>query len=83
MTYDLSVGRARDPLVAITIFASICIITTALRLKSRQMRKLALGLDDFLMLAALVSYSVHYTALNYAHDSLALPLHIDRNTVRM
>lgn len=54
MVYDLSVSRARDPLIAITVFAAFGVLTTALRLKTRQMRKVALGVDDFLMLAALV-----------------------------
>lgn len=54
MAYDLSVSKARDPLIAITVFAAIGIATTALRLKSRQMRQIALGIDDWFMLAALV-----------------------------
>jgi hypothetical protein len=54
MVYDLSISKARDPLVAITVFAAIGVLTTALRLKSRQIRHIALGVDDFLMLGALV-----------------------------
>jgi hypothetical protein len=67
--YDLSVSRARDPLIAITVFAAIGVLTTALRLKSRQMRQISLEIDDFLMLGALVSATSTLCSLNYAHTS--------------
>jgi hypothetical protein len=54
MVYSLSVSKARDPLIAIIVSAAIGILTTALRLKARRMRQIALGIDDWLMLAALV-----------------------------
>jgi hypothetical protein len=54
MAYELNIARARDPLIAITVFALLAIFTTVLRLKAMQTRQIALRLDDFLMLAALV-----------------------------
>jgi len=55
MVYDLTVRRARDPLIAITVFLAIGIATTAVRLKSRSMRDITLGIDDYLILGALFS----------------------------
>jgi hypothetical protein len=54
IAYDLSVARALDLLIVITVFAAIGIATTILRLESRKMRKIDLGLDDYFMLVALV-----------------------------
>jgi hypothetical protein len=56
MAYDLSVAKARNPLIVITIFAAIGVATTILRLKSRKMRNINLGIDDYFMLAALVGF---------------------------
>ncbi|KAH7418087.1 hypothetical protein BKA64DRAFT_187790 [Cadophora sp. MPI-SDFR-AT-0126] len=55
MVYDLTIGKARDPLIAITVFIAIGIATTAVRLKSRSMRDVTLGIDDYLLLGALFS----------------------------
>jgi hypothetical protein len=55
MVYSLSIGRARDPLIAITIFATIAVVTTGLRIRARKMRNLSLATDDYLMACALVS----------------------------
>ena len=54
MAYDLSVAEARNPLIAITVFAIIAIVFTGLRLQSRRVRRVPLASDDYLMVAALV-----------------------------
>lgn len=54
MEYDLSVARARDPLIAITVFAFIALLSTGMRLGSRRIRQLSFAKDDYLMVAALV-----------------------------
>jgi hypothetical protein len=54
--YDLSVPTARDPLIAITIFVIIAIVTTIVRIQARKLKHISLGLEDFLLLAALVSH---------------------------
>jgi hypothetical protein len=56
MAYDLSVAKARNPLIVITVFAAIGVATTILRLQSRKMRNINLGIDDYFMLAALVGF---------------------------
>ncbi|KAL3420924.1 integral membrane protein [Phlyctema vagabunda] len=53
MGYDLTVPRARDPLIAITVFAAVAVVTTGLRLRARKMRDMRFLLDDYFMLAAL------------------------------
>jgi len=53
VAYDLTDGKARRPLVAIIIFISIAFVTTIMRLLSRRVRKMPLGIDDYLMLAGL------------------------------
>ncbi|KAJ5053864.1 uncharacterized protein L3040_000154 [Drepanopeziza brunnea f. sp. 'multigermtubi'] len=53
MAYDLSVAKARDPLITIAVFIVIAIVTCLVRLQSRKMRSVSLGLDDYLMLGAL------------------------------
>jgi MFS superfamily sulfate permease-like transporter len=54
MAYDLTNSRARDPLIVMVVFTFIAILTTFMRLKARHLRSLPLGLDDYLMLVALV-----------------------------
>lgn len=53
--YDLSVPHARDPLILVTVFAVLALITTGLRLKSLNLRGMSIGVDDYLMFAGLVS----------------------------
>ncbi|KAI9056109.1 hypothetical protein LZ554_001037 [Drepanopeziza brunnea f. sp. 'monogermtubi'] len=53
MAYDLSVEKARDPLITIAVFIVIAVVTCLVRLQSRKMRNVSLGLDDYLMLGAL------------------------------
>lgn len=60
MGYDLSVSRARDPLIVITIFVVVALVTVVLRLQARRLRKTPFGLDDGFMLAATVSIYLHF-----------------------
>lgn len=54
MAYDLSSRATRDPLIATTVIAVFAVLTTAIRLKARRMRKMRFTLDDYLMFATLV-----------------------------
>jgi hypothetical protein len=54
MGYDLSVSRARDPLIVITVFLAIAVVTVVLRLQARRLRRSAFGFDDGFTLAAMV-----------------------------
>ncbi|TVY55465.1 hypothetical protein LCER1_G005589 [Lachnellula cervina] len=54
MGYDLSVSRARDPLIVITVFLAIALVMVVLRLRARRLRGSAFGFDDGFMLAAMV-----------------------------
>jgi len=64
MGHDLSVSRARDPLIVITVFLAVAIVTVVLRLQARRLRRSAFGFDDGFMLAAMVnaSLALHYHA---------------------
>jgi hypothetical protein len=64
MAYDLSVAKARNPLILIAVFGFISILATGLRLKSRRMRLLSLARDDYLMVAALVRVILKWTSLH-------------------
>ncbi|KAH9208340.1 hypothetical protein DL95DRAFT_480514 [Leptodontidium sp. 2 PMI_412] len=54
MAYDLSSRATRDPLITTTVIAVFAVLTTAIRLKARRMRKMRFTLDDYLMFATLV-----------------------------
>jgi hypothetical protein len=54
MAYDLSPAAARNPLIAITVFGFIAVLSTCARLQSRRIRKLDLGIDDWFMVVGLV-----------------------------
>ncbi|KAH9219105.1 hypothetical protein DL95DRAFT_457573 [Leptodontidium sp. 2 PMI_412] len=63
--YDLSVPHARDPLILVTVFAVLALITTGLRLKSLNLRGMSIGVDDYLMFAGLF-FVISSTAIHYS-----------------
>ncbi|KAH6720847.1 hypothetical protein BKA61DRAFT_470111, partial [Leptodontidium sp. MPI-SDFR-AT-0119] len=81
--YDLSVPHARDPLILVTVFAVLALITTGLRLKSLNLRGMSIGVDDYLMFAGLVSAhpflltkfstAIHYSRM-YPTGGLSIPV---------
>jgi len=54
MGYSLHNPRARDPVIVATVFAVIASVTVVFRLWSRKLRRLDFGIDDYLIICALV-----------------------------
>ncbi|EKD16355.1 integral membrane protein [Drepanopeziza brunnea f. sp. 'multigermtubi' MB_m1] len=54
MTYDLSFPRVRDPAIVASVFMSLALATTILRICSIRVRGVAFDVDDYLMIAAIV-----------------------------
>lgn len=55
-------GEAANIIIAVTIvFGTLAVISVGLRLYCRTLQKLSYGLDDFLILAALVRFTRPYT----------------------
>ncbi|KAJ5033337.1 uncharacterized protein L3040_008455 [Drepanopeziza brunnea f. sp. 'multigermtubi'] len=55
MTYDLSFPRVRDPAIVASVFMSLALATTILRICSIRVRGVAFDVDDYLMIAASMS----------------------------
>lgn len=53
--YGLQAEKGRTIVVVMTVFAIMALLSVALRLQSRRMMKIGLALDDYVMIAALVS----------------------------
>ena len=83
MGYTLHNPLARDPLVVVTVFASISTLTVGLRLWSRKLRRLPTATDDYLIIGALASIPDAECAIQSLKLASSLYIFLLRFTTRV